>query len=143
MKKPHILIVEADTAAQRQYRAALTKLDSPELCFVPSAPAAEQKLRSGSVDLLIAGVDSNPGELELLRTARQLDAELPMIVVTAAPDVASATASLRLARATISPSRWMPTHWPRVPRGCWANDDSRRNTNCSAARSSNPIASTT
>ncbi len=96
MKKPHILIVEADTAAQRQYRAALAKLDSPELCFVPSVQAAEQTLRSRSVDLLIAGVDSNPAELELLRTARQLDAELPMIVVTAKPDVASATASLRL-----------------------------------------------
>jgi DNA-binding NtrC family response regulator len=96
MKKPHILIVEADAAAQRQYRAALTRLDSPELCFVPSAQAAEQQLRSGSVDLLIAGVDSNPAELELLRVARQFDAELPMIVVTAAPDVTSATVSLRL-----------------------------------------------
>ncbi|MEX2115207.1 MAG: sigma-54 dependent transcriptional regulator, partial [Pirellulales bacterium] len=96
MKKPHILIVEADPAEQRRYRSALAKLDSPELCFVPSAAAADVQLRSGSVDLLIAGLDSNGAGLDLLRAARTLDAELPMIVVTAAPDVDSATASLRL-----------------------------------------------
>ncbi len=96
MKKPRILIVEADPAEQRRYQAALAGLDSPELCFVASADAAEEKLRSAAVDLLIAGVDDGQAGLELLKAARSLDAELPMIAVTAHPDVATATASLRL-----------------------------------------------
>ncbi len=96
MKKPHILIVEADLAEQRRIRAALAKLDAPELCFVPSSAAADEQLRSGSIDLLIAELDSDGGGLDLLRTARALDAEIPMIVVTTAPNVESATASLRI-----------------------------------------------
>jgi DNA-binding NtrC family response regulator len=96
MKKPRILIVEADPAEQRRYQAALAQLDAPELCFVGSAEAAEEKLRSNGVDLLIAGVDDGQTGLELLKVARSLDAELPMIAVTAKPDVATATASLRL-----------------------------------------------
>jgi two-component system response regulator HydG len=52
-------------------------------------------LRTGRVDLLIADVGSRDEGLELLRLARELDAELPMIAVTASPHLESATASLR------------------------------------------------
>jgi DNA-binding NtrC family response regulator len=46
--------------------------------------------------LLIAEVGRDGQGMELLRAARQLDRELPMIVVAAAPHLDSATASLRL-----------------------------------------------
>jgi DNA-binding NtrC family response regulator len=96
MKKPHILIVEPDPAAQGHYRSALATIDSPEFCFVPSADAALEQLAGGQFDLLIAEVGPDGQGLDLLRAARRSDAELPMIVVTAAPHLDSATASLRL-----------------------------------------------
>jgi DNA-binding NtrC family response regulator len=96
MKKPHILIVDPDANARRQYESALSGLDSPELAVVASADAALERLRANQVDLLIAEVGSDGLGLDLLREARQVDPELPMIVVTAAPHLDSATASLRL-----------------------------------------------
>ena len=96
MRKPHILIVDADTAASGQYERALTKLDSAELCFVPSAAEAISKLEANAFDLLVADVGAGQAdELKLLAAARQSDPELPMIVVTATPDLQSATASMR------------------------------------------------
>jgi DNA-binding NtrC family response regulator len=97
MKKPHILIVDADRAAKGQYEAALAGLDAPEICLVPSAEMALAKLRGGTFDLLIADIASHDADsFDWLRVARQLDAELPMIVVTATPRLESATESLRL-----------------------------------------------
>ena len=34
MKKPHILIVDADARPNAHYESALADLESPELCFV-------------------------------------------------------------------------------------------------------------
>ncbi len=97
MKKPHILIVDADHAASEQYHAALAALDSPELCQVASAELAIAKLRGGTFDLLIADITGHDSDsFDWLRAARQLDAELPMIVVTASPHLESSTESLRL-----------------------------------------------
>ncbi len=96
MKKPHILIADADVEAQARYESILSTLDSPEFCFVLSTDAALAQLRSGQVDLLIADVEPDGKRLELLRAARELDSELPMIVVTAEPNLEFATASLRL-----------------------------------------------
>ncbi|MEX0678814.1 MAG: sigma-54 dependent transcriptional regulator [Pirellulales bacterium] len=97
MKKPRILIVEPDDSAARQYQAALAGLESPEFSTVASALEALEKLRGDSFDLLLANVDPRrPDDFDLLRTARTIDPELPLIVVTSAPTVESATASLRL-----------------------------------------------
>jgi DNA-binding NtrC family response regulator len=97
MKKPHILIVEPDDATARRYQEALAGLESPEFCVAGGTDAAIEKLRAGSFDLLVANVDQQPpGDFELLGKARQIDPELPMIVVTGTPTVESATASLRL-----------------------------------------------
>jgi DNA-binding NtrC family response regulator len=96
MKKPRILIVEPDDSAVRQYQAALADL-APEYCAVAAADAAIQKLRSDSFDLLLVNVDPRrPDDFNFLRTARTIDPELPLIVVTGAPTVESATTSLRL-----------------------------------------------
>jgi two-component system response regulator HydG len=97
MKKPHILIVEADPAAVEHCQAALAGLETPEFCAVASTEEALGQLRDASFDLLIAAVEpGNDARFELLRVARQTDPELPMIVLTAAPDLDSATESLRL-----------------------------------------------
>ncbi len=105
MKKPHILVVDAQRDAAQRYQAALSALDSPEFCFVSSAEQAISKLRNSPFDLLIADIEPDAvepnvaGALELLATARQIDRELPIIVVTTAPNLESATASLRLGAA--------------------------------------------
>jgi DNA-binding NtrC family response regulator len=96
MKKPRILIVEPDDSAARQYQDALADL-SAEYCTAGTAELAIEKLRGDSFDLLLANVDlERPGDFDLLRTARTIDPELPLIVVTGSPTVESATASLRL-----------------------------------------------
>ncbi|MBI3838687.1 MAG: sigma-54-dependent Fis family transcriptional regulator [Planctomycetia bacterium] len=97
MKKPHILIVDADPTTEPWYQAALASLESPEICVVPTAELAVARLRSESFDLLIADIEPNRADkFDLLRLARQTDPELPMIVVTGEPHLESATASLRL-----------------------------------------------
>ncbi|MGD9723205.1 MAG: sigma-54-dependent transcriptional regulator [Pirellulales bacterium] len=96
MKKPHILIVDPDAQAQPSYTAALAELDGPDLSFVATAEQALERLKGAQVDLLIADVEPGGKQLELLRAAREQDAELPMIVVTTAPHLDTATASLRL-----------------------------------------------
>jgi DNA-binding NtrC family response regulator len=96
MKKPHILVVDADPAAERCYAAALASLESPELEIVPTSELALARLSAASFDLLIADIDPRRAdELALLQVARQTDPELPMIVVTTEPHLESATASLR------------------------------------------------
>jgi DNA-binding NtrC family response regulator len=97
MKKPHILIVESDDAEAERYQRALAALDAAEFSVAAGADAAVEKLRGSQFDLLVVNVGrGKTGDFELLETARRIDPELPMIVVTPAPTVESATASLRL-----------------------------------------------
>jgi len=104
MKKPHILVVDAQPGSPQRYQVALAGLDAPEFCFVSSAEQALSKLRNGPIDLLIADIEPNPAEaLEMLASARQIDGELPMIVVTTSQNLESATASLRLGVADYLP----------------------------------------
>ena len=97
MKKPRILIVEPDLAASRQYQKALSRLDAPEFETAATPDEALEKLRGASFDLAIVnvGLDADPG-FDLLHAARELDAELPLVVIAAHPSVESATESLRL-----------------------------------------------
>ena len=97
MKKARILIVDADSKAVEQYRAALAAMEPLEFCEASSAEAAIDRLRGGTFDLLIVDVDrAGTAQGDLLSQARQIDPELPMIAVTAQPNLDSATASLRL-----------------------------------------------
>jgi len=97
MKKPHILIVDADKDARAQYEAALQTIDVAELRFAATADQATAELRGGQFDLLAVDIgEGSEAELALLGTARKIDAELPMIAVTRTPHVESATASVRL-----------------------------------------------
>src|SRR5262249_34527441 len=97
MKKPHILIVEPQPRDAQRYQGALAQLDAPEFSTVAGPDEALARLRSGQFDLLVAHLNGSAKDsFELLRQAREVDAELPMIVITAQPSVDEATASLRL-----------------------------------------------
>lgn len=97
MKKPHILVVDAERAAESSYRRALEPLEGAEISFAPSADEAINRLQGGQFDLLIADAETcGQPSLALLSRARAVDHELPMVVVTSAPDLAGATASMRL-----------------------------------------------
>ncbi len=97
MRKPRILIVDADPVATASYRSALDVLEAPEFHEVLATSAALDELRSHSFDLLVVDVSTPQSDgVALLHSARQIDAELPMIAVTATPSLDTATACLRL-----------------------------------------------
>jgi len=97
MKKARILIVIGDTATARRLQQALAKLDSPEVSLVDSADAAREALGGKSFDLAIVGIDPEVAAgFDLVRRLRELDSELPVIVVSRKPTVESATESLRV-----------------------------------------------
>jgi DNA-binding NtrC family response regulator len=80
-----------------EYQQALAALDSPDFVTAGSVDDALQQLRAASFDLAIVNVDADPKRgAELLRAARDIDAELQLIVIAAKPSVETATASLRL-----------------------------------------------
>lgn len=86
MKTPRILIVDADAAAIQQYRSAVATLEDAEMATASSAPAAIEQLRGESFDLVIADLDHEPARNpELLSQIRELDPELPIIVLASAP----------------------------------------------------------
>ncbi len=71
MKKPHILIVEADPATRAQYEKALAALDAPEFAFVTTPDEALAQLHNGQFDLLIADIGKHESNgLDLPRGAR-------------------------------------------------------------------------
>ncbi|REK09939.1 MAG: sigma-54-dependent Fis family transcriptional regulator [Planctomycetota bacterium] len=97
MRKPRILVVEPDVDAAQQYRDALVVLASPDFTVVPAAEVGLAALRAESFDLLLVNIGrGQPGDFDALRQAREIDAELPIIVMTAHPSVDSAAAALRL-----------------------------------------------
>jgi len=97
MRKPRILIADADSGAALAVRQALAELESPEFTVVDSTISALEQLGAHAFDLLVANVDAAHSDgIELLKQARTIDSELPMIAVTAQPNLAAATACLRL-----------------------------------------------
>ena len=96
MKKPRILILDADEAAVSRHQQALADLDGPEFVHAATPAEASESLADSSFDLLVAALDpALPADSRFLDEVRALDAELPIIVVAARPKLESATASLR------------------------------------------------
>jgi DNA-binding NtrC family response regulator len=96
MRKPRILIVD-DEAAARLCQAALAGVGTPDFQIATTADEALEQLRAHSFALLIASVGSGAvAGSDLLGKARQIDSDLPIVAVTANPDLATATACLRL-----------------------------------------------
>jgi len=96
MKKPRILVVDSDTSLEGQYAAALGELGTPDISYETHFDAALGRLRNESFDLLIAAVQPELDGIALLKATRETDGALPAIVVSNAPNVDVATASVRL-----------------------------------------------
>jgi DNA-binding NtrC family response regulator len=97
MKTPRILVVDAEPDAVGHYGKILAPLGTPQVIAATDSASAITLLGSEAVDLVIATADP-PGldGIELLRSIRQRDSELPVIVLTAEPTAQAATDCLRL-----------------------------------------------
>jgi two-component system NtrC family response regulator len=95
MPEPLILVVD-DEAAQRDILGGLLRKQGYAVREVPSGAAALAVLRAEPVDLILTDVKmSRMSGLELLREARALNPELPVVVLTAYGSVTDAVAAMR------------------------------------------------
>jgi len=92
---PLILVVD-DEAAQRDILGGLLRKQGYAVREVPSGAAALAVLRAEPVDLILTDVKMPAmSGLELLREARALNPELPVVVLTAYGNVADAVVAMR------------------------------------------------
>ncbi|MDZ4818338.1 MAG: sigma-54 dependent transcriptional regulator [Planctomycetota bacterium] len=97
MIRAHILIVDGDAGCHKIYRQAFESFADSELVFETNSQQAETLIKNDSFDLLLAATDAGGiNGLDFYKSARQLDAELPAIIIADEEQVAGATASLRL-----------------------------------------------
>ena len=95
MPDPLILVVD-DEAAQRDILGGLLRKQGYAVREVPSGAAALAVLRAEPVDLIHTDVKMPAmSGLELLREARALNPELPVVVLTAYGNVADAVVAMR------------------------------------------------
>jgi two-component system NtrC family response regulator len=95
MPEPLILVVD-DEAAQRDILGGFLRKQGFDVQEAASAPDALARLREEPVDLMLTDVKM-PGMsgLDLLREARALNPELPVVVLTAYGNVTDAVAAMR------------------------------------------------
>jgi DNA-binding NtrC family response regulator len=95
MAEARILVVD-DEAAQRDILGGFLRKQGFDVQTVASAPEALARLREEPVDLVLTDVKM-PGMsgLDLLREARALNPELPVVVLTAYGNVTDAVAAMR------------------------------------------------
>ena len=95
MPDPLILVVD-DEAAQRDILGGLLRKQGYAVREVPSGAAALAVLRAEPVDLILTDVKMPAmSGLELLREARALNPELPVVVLTAYGNVTDAVVAMR------------------------------------------------
>ncbi len=97
MKNARVLIVDPDEISRKLCRETLQQhLSVGEIVCEGTFDAAVKSLRQQSFDLAVLAID--PPRLDgvsLLQLAKQASAQLPVLMLASAPDVASATASMR------------------------------------------------
>src|SRR5215213_3104046 len=96
MKKPRILIVDADSQAQESYRTPLESLGDIELSTARDFVAAIERLKADSFDLMVLRLGNQPADRQNFSQLRAVEPTTPVIVIADPPSVESATASLRL-----------------------------------------------
>ena len=97
MKKPRLLIVDCAPAAAQLYQQTLAELGADRSEILSDRHQALERLKADRFDLLVAAIcPDRPEGLSLVEALSELDAELPIIVVTDRPTVESAIASVRL-----------------------------------------------
>ncbi len=97
MKTARLLIVDGNPAGDALYRQLLDELGDVELVFEHDTAGARRRLEEQSFKLLL--VDHAPpvvDGLALLARAREIDADLPVILVDKSPSLQAATTGLRL-----------------------------------------------
>ncbi len=103
--KGKILLAEDDAVLRRSY-VRLLHLAGYEVVDVEDGAAAAELLRDGLFDALVSDI-SMPGVdgMELLALAREADADLPIVLITASPSVATAVRAIerRVLRYLIKP----------------------------------------
>jgi DNA-binding response OmpR family regulator len=91
------ILYAEDEESARESVCALLRKEGYECDTVPDGLAAAQRLREEPYDCLIADIKMlGNANLELIRTATEIQAGLPVILVTGYPSVESAVESLKL-----------------------------------------------
>jgi excisionase family DNA binding protein len=95
-ERPRVLVVD-DEASIRELLAKTLALAEYDVDTAPDGRAAIERLRLGRYDLLIADLKM-PGldGLSLIREARRLDADLPVIIITGFSTESSAIEAINL-----------------------------------------------
>lgn len=92
---PRILLVEDDDAVRLGVEQALELADLPVISFAAAEPALAALRRDGAdvlvSDIRLPGMDG----LSLMRTALELDAGLPVVLMTGHGDIAMAVGAMR------------------------------------------------
>jgi len=99
-RPPRVLLVDDDTGLLRTIQVLLEDEKGWTVEAVPSAPLALEKLRSAPFDVLLTDLSMPGGDgLFLLREARALRPELPVLLMTAFGSVRSAVEAMKLGAA--------------------------------------------
>ncbi len=94
---PRVLLVDDDTGLLRTIQVLLEDEKGWSVEAVPSAPLALEKLRAAPFDVLLTDLAMPGGDgLFLLREARALRPELPVLLMTAFGSVRSAVEAMKL-----------------------------------------------
>jgi DNA-binding NtrC family response regulator len=94
---PRVLLVDDDTGLLRTIQVLLEDEKGWVVEAVPSAPLALEKLRAAPFDVLLTDLSMPGGDgLFLLREARALRPELPVLLMTAFGSVRSAVEAMKL-----------------------------------------------
>ena len=105
MVKGRILLADDDAVLRRSYVRLLNRAGY-EVVDVEDGRAAAARLHEGQFDALVSDI-SMPGVdgMELLTLAREADADLPIVLITASPSVATAVRAIerRVLRYLIKP----------------------------------------
>ncbi len=109
MAKTRILVVDDETGMLEVCADTLQKLPETEVLLESDSARAAERLAKETVDLLIADIRM-PGlsGVELLRLARQQDANLPVLMLTAYPTVETAVESMKLGAADYITKPFLP-----------------------------------
>lgn len=89
-----VLVVDDDPNLLRLYSRYLAA-DGFRVAHASDPESAIKLLRTGTIDVVVSDLHMAGGTgIELLRASRGIDAEIPVILVTAAPEVQSAAAAV-------------------------------------------------
>ena len=95
-----VLVVDGEQSMLEMCADALRKLPQTEVLLESQSRAAIERLSTGSVDLLVADIRHHINDnLDLFRTARRIDPNLPVLILTDTTTVKAAVECMKLGSA--------------------------------------------